>query len=64
MGYIKLFAADVDDFIGQDDADRVYYVVGSGDALELKSSLVESRDAFKVLTDIYDGTIMTSATLT
>jgi len=64
MGYIKSFIADVDDFIGQDDADRVYYVAGSGDALELKSSLVESRNAFKVLTDMYDSTIMTSATLT
>ncbi|MEA1935846.1 MAG: helicase C-terminal domain-containing protein [Thermodesulfobacteriota bacterium] len=64
IDYVKSFTADIDDFIGQDDADRVYYVVGNGNALEFKSNLVESRSAFRVLTDIYDSTIMTSATLT
>jgi len=64
IDYVKSFAADIDDFIGQDDADRVYYVAGNGDALEFKSNLVESRSAFRALTDIYDSTIMTSATLT
>jgi ATP-dependent DNA helicase DinG len=64
INYVKSFTTDVDDFIGQDDADRVYYVAGNGNALEFKSNLVESQSAFRVLTDIYDSTIMTSATLT
>ena len=62
--YVKSFAADIDNFIRQDDGDRVYYMVGNGDSLELKSNLVESHNAFKVLTGNYDSTIMTSATLT
>jgi len=64
MGYVKSFAADINDFIGQDDVDRVYYIAGNGDSLELKSNLVESHNAFKVLTGSYNSTIMTSATLT
>jgi ATP-dependent DNA helicase DinG len=62
--YLQSFEADIDDFIAQDDTTRVFYVSANGNALEFKSSLVESQDAFKTLTDFYESTIMTSATLT
>ena len=62
-GYIQSFEADVDDFIVQNDADRVFYVSTNGTTMELKSSLVESQNAFRQLTDPYGSVIMTSATL-
>jgi len=64
MSYIKSFAADIDDFIGRNDEDKVYYISGNAGAVEFKSSLVESRSVFRALTDNYDSTIMTSATMT
>lgn len=64
IGYVESFSADVDDFIGQNDVDRVYYMEGNRDALTLKSSLVESRQAFGILRSAYKSVIMTSATLT
>lgn len=63
-GYIQSFEADVDDFIAQDDAERVYYVSTNGALMELKSSLVEPQNAFGELTDAYGSIVMTSATLT
>ena len=62
--YIKSFAADIDDFIGRNDADKVYYISRNARTVEFKSSLVESRSVFRTLINNYDSTIMTSATLT
>ncbi|MBW2561991.1 MAG: hypothetical protein JRE40_14220, partial [Deltaproteobacteria bacterium] len=64
IGYIGSFEADMDDFIGQGDDDKVYYTESAGGSLELKSSLVESGKAFEGLMRPYKGVIMTSATLT
>jgi len=64
IGYIGSFAADMDDFIGQGDGDKVYYTELAGGNLELKSSLVESGNAFQGLMRPYKGVVMTSATLT
>ncbi len=63
IGYIGSFAEDMDDFIGQGDDDKVYYSESAGGALELKSSLVESGNAFNGLMRPYKGVVMTSATL-
>jgi ATP-dependent DNA helicase DinG len=63
IGYVKSIVADIDDFIDQNDIDRVYYIAGNNGALELKSSLVESQKPFKELRSHYDSVIMTSATL-
>ena len=64
INYVHTLAVDIDDFIEQDDPNRVYYLAKNNGNLELKSSLVESQDAFKGLTVNYKSTIMTSATLT
>jgi Rad3-related DNA helicase len=64
IGYIESFAADMDDFIGQGNKDKVYYAEGTNGGMELKSSLVESGNAFENLMRAYSGVIMTSATLT
>ena len=63
IGYVKSLAADIDDFIGQNDTDRVYFIAGNNGALELKSSLVESHERFKEMVSEYESVIMTSATL-
>ncbi|MDD5724017.1 MAG: helicase C-terminal domain-containing protein [Syntrophales bacterium] len=63
IGYIGSFTADMDDFIGQGNDDKVYYTESAGGSLELKSSLVESGDAFEGLMRPYRSIIMTSATL-
>jgi len=62
--YLQSFETDIDDFIAHDDTARVFYISANGNDLEFKSSLVESQNAFKTLTDFYESTIMTSATLT
>jgi len=62
--YLQSFEADIDDFIAQDDTTRVFYISANSNTLEFKSSLVDSQNAFKTLTDCYQSTIMTSATLT
>ncbi len=63
IGYVKSLAADIDDFIEQNDSDRVYYMAGNNRALELKSNLVECQDPFKELISEYQSVVMTSATL-
>ncbi|MBW1795992.1 MAG: HEAT repeat domain-containing protein [Deltaproteobacteria bacterium] len=63
IGYVTTLTADIDDFIEQNDTDRVYYMAGNNGALELKSALVESRNSFEELISNYDSVIMTSATL-
>jgi ATP-dependent DNA helicase DinG len=62
--YLQSFEADIDDFVAQDDTTRVFYISANGNTLEFKSSLVDSQNAFKILSDFYQSTIMTSATLT
>jgi len=62
--YVKSLAEDIDDFIGQGDADRVYYMTGNVKERELTSSLVESKGAFGHLIEGYGSVVMTSATLT
>ncbi|MDY6861710.1 MAG: helicase C-terminal domain-containing protein, partial [Thermodesulfobacteriota bacterium] len=63
IGYVTTLATDIDDFIEQNDTDRVYYMAGNNGMLELKSSLIESRNPFKELISKYASVIMTSATL-
>ena len=62
--YVKALAADMYDFIEQSHTDKVYYMTGNNGLLELKSRLVESRNALEELTGEYGSIIMTSATLT
>jgi len=62
--YIEILEADVDDFIEQDDSEKVFYMSINDGLLELKSELVESRKQFERLTNEYESIIMTSATLT
>lgn len=61
---VKSLKEDIDDFIGQEDKNRVYYMIGNRGAIELKSNLVESQMPFIALTDAYESVVMTSATLT
>jgi len=63
IGYVKSLSIDIDDFIEQNDSDRVYYIAGNNSSLELKSSLVECQNSFKGLISEYESVIMTSATL-
>jgi ATP-dependent DNA helicase DinG len=62
--YVFSLSRIIDDFIHQEDNDRVYYMTWSKGYVELKSSLVESSGSFCVLASCYESTIMTSATLT
>ncbi|MEW6213703.1 MAG: helicase C-terminal domain-containing protein [Nitrospirota bacterium] len=62
--YVKSLARDIDDFIEEEDKDRVYYMAVNKGAIELKSNLVESQMPFAELLKGYDSLIMTSATLT
>jgi len=61
---VKSLAMDIDDFIEQGDEERVYYMTGDREALELESSLVESRRPFGDLVSGYGSLVLTSATLT
>ncbi|MFO8163973.1 MAG: ATP-dependent DNA helicase [Thermodesulfobacteriota bacterium] len=63
IGYVNSLLADIDDFIEQNDADRVYYCNGNNGSLELKSSLVDCQNSFQGLISRYKSVIMTSATL-
>jgi ATP-dependent DNA helicase DinG len=56
--------AVIDDFIIQDDRDKVYYLTDNKKTFELKSNLVESQKSFQDLAGAYESVIMTSATLT
>jgi len=62
--YVFSLSRVIDDFIAQEDNDRVYYMTGNKGYIELKSSLVESGSSFCDLTNGYKSTVMTSATLT
>lgn len=64
IAYINSLATVINDFIEQGDSDRVYYLAGNKNAIELKSSLVESQRPFSTLVNGYESLIMTSATLT
>jgi ATP-dependent DNA helicase DinG len=61
--YVFSLAHVIDDFITQEDNNRVYYMSGNKGYVELKSSLVESGGSFGDLTNGFKGMIMTSATL-
>jgi len=61
---VSSLAVVLEDFIEQGDNDKVYYMTENKRALELKSSLVESRKPFSDLISNYNSVIMTSATLT
>ncbi len=61
---VKSLKKDIDDFIAQEEVDRVYYLTGNKGGIELKSSLVESMKPFNELIRAYKGMVMTSATLT
>jgi len=63
IGYVTSLLADIDDFIEQNDLDRVYYCDGNNGSLELKSSLVDCQNSFQELISRYKSVIMTSATL-
>jgi ATP-dependent DNA helicase DinG len=62
--YVMSLEAIIDDFIMQDDRNKVYYMTDNKKTLELKSNLVESQKPFQDLTGAYESVIMTSATLT
>jgi len=64
INYISLLRAVIDDFIVQEDEDKVYYMTVSKKRLELSSSLVECRGSFGELVENYESVVMTSATLT
>ncbi|HWR57673.1 MAG TPA: helicase C-terminal domain-containing protein [Thermodesulfovibrionales bacterium] len=61
---IGSITAVIDDFIGQADSNKVYYLLRSKNALELKSNLVECQESFGFLVSGYESIVMTSATLT
>ncbi len=63
LTYVKSLARDIDDFIAQEDKEKVYYLGWNKGYLELKSNLVESRSPFANLINCYDSMVMTSATL-
>jgi ATP-dependent DNA helicase DinG len=62
--YVMSLEAIIDDFILQDDRNKVYYMTDNKKLMELKSNLVESQKPFQDLTGAYESVIMTSATLT
>ena len=62
--YVMSLEAIIDDFIMQDDRNKVYYMTDNKKTLELKSNLVESQKSFQDLIGAYESVIMTSATLT
>ncbi len=64
ISYINSLSSVINDFIEQGDRDKVYYLTGNKNAMELKSSLVESQVPFSTLVSGYESLIMTSATLT
>lgn len=64
LSYVKSLSRDMDDFIDQEDKDKVYYLGWNRDYLELKSNIVESGRPFAGLINCYNSIIMTSATLT
>lgn len=64
INYVKSLSRDIDDFIDQDDKDKVYYLGWNRDYLEMKSNIVESGSPFAGLVTCYNSIIMTSATLT
>lgn len=63
IGYVTALLSDIDDFIGQEDSGKAYYVAGNNGTLELKSSLIEAQSSFQGLIGTYDSVIMTSATM-
>jgi len=63
IGYVASLIAEMDDFIEQKDATKVYYMTGKEGTRELRSSLVEAQSSFRKLVDAYDSVIMTSATM-
>ncbi|MDD5433787.1 MAG: helicase C-terminal domain-containing protein [Nitrospira sp.] len=64
INYVKSLSRDIEDFIDQDDKDKVYYLGWNRDYLELKSNIVDSGTPFAGLVTCYNSIIMTSATLT
>ncbi len=64
INYVKVLDFIINDFINQEDEDRVYYVTGSRKFMDLRSSLVESRSLFNQMAGAYESIVMTSATLT
>ena len=64
VNYIKSLSYVITDFIEKENIDKVYYLSGNRNTIELKSSLVESQKPFCDLISGYESLIMTSATLT
>lgn len=64
INYIDSLSSVINDFIEQGDSNKVYYLSGNKNAIELKSNLVESQKPFHELINGYESLIMTSATLT
>ncbi len=61
---IGSLSSTINDFIEQADSNKVYYLQGSKNAIEMRSSLVESQGPFNALVNGYEAIVMTSATLT
>ena len=64
LSYIQSLEATINDFMTQEDPDKVYFMAIEKGMPELRSNLVESRRPFQGLVGAYDSLIMTSATLT
>ncbi|MBI4691327.1 MAG: hypothetical protein HY754_13845 [Nitrospirae bacterium] len=64
IAYINSLSSVIADFIERQDNDKVYYLAENKNAVELKSSLVESQRPFNDMAGAYESVIMTSATLT
>lgn len=62
--YINGLEAVIEDFIGQGDKDKVYFMNANKKSIELRSSLVESSGPFRALSEGYESIVLTSATLT
>jgi ATP-dependent DNA helicase DinG len=62
--YVRSLEGTINDFIAQDNGDKVYYLTENRKLLELRSSLVECRKPFCDLASGYGSVIMTSATMT
>ncbi len=61
--YIKSLEFTINEFIEQDDRNKVYFVTGNKGKIELKSNLIESGKHFLALEKGFESLVMTSATL-
>ncbi len=61
--YITSLEVTINEFIEQNDINKVYFVTGNKGKIELKSNLIESSKHFLTLEKGFESLVMTSATL-